>query len=122
MTTIFNIIQNHKETKLPTIPTNIKLNFTETVNNIPKDDIFTFYQICRFPVNNYYGIRKIFYNQDGVMKTYKIGQITKEKLKLFLEAIKCYKYAIYPVYNFDNVQFPEPHIISILTSNILNNY
>jgi len=121
MTTIFDIIRNHKEQKLPSIPTNIKLTFTENNIDIPNEQIFSFYQICKYPVDKNYNIRKIIYNEHGEMKSYKTGKIKLDKLKSFMTATQCFKYSVYPTYNFSNVKFPEPHVISILTSNILNN-
>jgi hypothetical protein len=122
MATIFNVMNNNiKPPTLPTIPI-VKLKFKKNKPKIEDVNIFVFYQICKFPTNEQYNIRKITYNEYGEMITYKIGKISKFKLNTFLSTASQSKYAMYPTYNLTDIRFPEPHVISVLTSHILNNY
>lgn len=119
MATIFN--NNITPQKMPVIPL-IKLKTKKNIPEIKNINIFSFYQICKFPTNEQYNIRKITYSEYGEIITYKTGKITKTKLNILLSTISQSKYALYPTYEISNISFPEPHVISILTSHILNNY
>lgn len=83
--------------------------------------LFPFYQICQFPIDKEYSVRKLFYSKDGELKKYKEAKLKKDILDKFLTKSPKYKYTIYPVYDFDVVGFPEPNEIMTALSHILNN-
>ena len=88
----------------------------------PCDRQFTFYQICQFPINNMYSVRKFIYNELGEMITYREKKLKKDILDKFLKKSQKYKYMIYPAYYLDIIGFPEANEILTVKSQILNEY
>lgn len=88
----------------------------------PDERKFSFYQICQFPVNKKYKVRKIIYNENAEMITHREKAMKKEILDKFLKKCPDFKYTIYPVYDLDVVGFPDPNEILTAKSNILNEY
>lgn len=88
----------------------------------PDERQFSFYQICQFPVDKRYKVRKIIYNENGDMITYREKGMKKEILDKFLKKCSDFKFTIYPAYDLDVVGFPEDNEILTAKSNILNEY
>ena len=88
----------------------------------PEERLFSFYQICQFPIDKKYHVRKLIYNEQYDLVKEKETHLKKEKLEKFLK--KCYKckYTIYPAYNLDVVGYPQSDEILTSQSQILNNY
>lgn len=127
---IGNIYPKNRNVKpsLPDVDKRFKFKMETKQNNFIHDEpsvdtekLFPFYQICQFPSDKKYGVRKLFYNEDGELKKYKEAKLKKDVLDKFLKKSPKYKYTIYPVYDFDVVGFPEPNEILTALSHILNN-
>jgi hypothetical protein len=88
----------------------------------PDERQFSFYQICQFPMDKKYMVRKIIYNEYGDMIDYREKNMKKDILDKFLKKCAKFKYTIYPAYNLDVVGFPEPNEILTAKSQILNEY
>ena len=88
----------------------------------PDERQFSFYQICQFPVNKKYKVRKLIYNENGDMMTHREKAMKKDILDRFLKKCPDYKYTIYPTYDLDVVGFPDPNEILTAKSHILNEY
>ena len=88
----------------------------------PDERKFSFYQICRFPVDKKYFVRKIIYNEYSEMIEYKEKNMKKDILDKFLKHCPEYKYNIYSSYDLDVVGFPDPNQTLTAKSQILNEY
>lgn len=88
----------------------------------PDSRQFSFYQICQFPVDKKYKVRKVIYNENGEMLTHREKAMKKDILDKFLKKCPDFKYTIYPAYDLDVVGFPDPNEILTAKSNILNEY
>jgi hypothetical protein len=98
----------------------MKTNDEQYEYNPPKKT-FTYYQICQFKLNGVYHVRKIYYNEKLEIKSYKESIVKKKKLNKFIENCNDNKFAMYPVYNLDNVDFPSDNQVLLASSLILNN-
>jgi hypothetical protein len=87
----------------------------------PEKRIFNFYQICKFPKDTYYLVRKIKFDEYCEITNVEERSIKKNKLKKFLKKCPSNKYTIYPTYNFNNVGYPDPNEILTAHSLIMNN-
>ena len=83
---------------------------------------FSFYQICQFPVDKQYTVRKLIYDSEGEIVTYRESKLKKDVLDKFLKKSQRHKYTIYPTYALDVVGFPDPTEILTALSQILNGY
>ena len=88
----------------------------------PDERQFSFYQICQFPLEKRYHVRKIIYNEMGEMMDHREKRMKKDIVDKFLKKCPSFKYTIYPAYDLDIVGFPEPNEILTAKSIILNNY
>ena len=93
-------------------------NFVHT----PETRQFSFYQICQFPLNKKYSVRKLIYDETGEIITYRENKLKKDILDKFLKKAPKFKYTIYPAYDLDVVGFPEANEILTARSQILNEY
>lgn len=110
---------------------NVHYKFPQAVrtrNQIPKhneckynpDPIeFSFYQICGYPQEGFYNVRKIIYNEkleplDIYDKLY-----PKKKLEKFIEKTPQRKYQIYPTISTKSIGLPHPNQILCANSNLL---
>lgn len=126
MITITDIIKNNKQQNKPTIPSG-KINFkfksykkTDGQYYKPSKCTFSFYQICKFPINNKYNVRKIVYNELCIIISHKVGTFNKQILDNFINKTSPIKYALYPTYDFKFVDMPTDNDILTLKSQILN--
>ena len=87
----------------------------------PTPKCFSFYQICQFPIDKKYKVRKVIYNEIGDMIKYGETVLKKNILDKFLNKCPKFKYTIYPTYDLDVVGFPDPNEILTAKSQILNN-
>jgi hypothetical protein len=86
----------------------------------PPTNRFTFYQICRFPMDKQHKVRKHTINEVGdIIDTIESTAPTK-KVEKFMKSQPSNKYMIYASYNFDSVQMPTYEEISLAMSSILN--
>ena len=95
-------------------------NNKEDLTFCPTRRQFLFYQICGFPVDKKYNVRKITLNENGEITKTKEKQVTKSELKQFLKFCPKSKYSIYPTYNMSFVGLPEANEILTAMSVILN--
>jgi hypothetical protein len=86
----------------------------------PEEREFSFYQICRFPVDKRHKVRKYIYNELGEVVKVTEDTIKKSTLDRFLKGCPKYKFTIYPTYDLDVVGDPTPGEISQARSLILN--
>lgn len=81
---------------------------------------FTFYQICRFPIDKTYCVRKLTINNEYAIIKSREKCVTKSEIKKFIKRSPKYKFTIYPTFNFENVGYPDPEEILTAHSSILN--
>jgi len=110
---------------------NVHYKFPQAVrtrNKIPRHDEckynpdpveFSFYQICGYPKEGFYNVRKIIYNeklepQDIYDKCY-----PKKKLEKFIEKTPQRKYQIYPTISIKLIGLPHPNQILGANSDLL---
>lgn len=102
---------------------NFKLE-TQSEDIIHKQDTrqFSFYQICQFPIEKRYAIRKLIYNEDGELQRYSEKKLKKDLLDKFLKGCPPYKLTLYSAYELDTIGFPNAGDILMARSQILNEY
>jgi hypothetical protein len=88
----------------------------------PQRRQFSFYQICQFPIDKKYAVRKLIYDETGELITYREAPFKKEVLDKFLKKSPEYKRTIYPAYELGVIGFPEANEILTARSQILNDY
>ncbi len=81
---------------------------------------YSFYQICSFPNNGFYDVRKILYNElfeptDTYEKPY-----PKKKIEKFIEKTPVNKYQMYPTNTLKLISLPDPNQIISANSSLLN--
>ncbi len=87
--------------------------------NPPKVE-YSYYQVCAYPDNGFYNVRKILYNElyepvDKYEKAY-----PKKKIDKFLERTPDNKYQLYPTPSLKMVSLPNPDQIISANSKLLN--
>jgi hypothetical protein len=88
----------------------------------PDERQFSFYQICQFPIDKRYKVRKLIYNENCDVMYHREKNMKKTILDKFLKKCPDFKYTIYPTYDLDVVGFPDPNEILTAQSQILNEY
>lgn len=88
----------------------------------PEERQFTFYQICGYPIDKKYEVRKVIYDENGEMLTHRSKKLKKDILDKFLKKAPEYKYTVYPTYHLSDIGFPEDGEILMAKSSILNGY
>lgn len=121
-----NIVPQNRY-QLPEVPVIPRLNFRlesqhEDFIHKPEERQFSFYQICQFPINKKYMIRKLIYDEYGELMRYSEKRFEKDVLNKFIKKWAKHKYTIYPTYDLDVVGFPEPKEILMANSQLLNDY
>jgi len=86
----------------------------------PNKRLFSFYQICQFPVDSLHLVRKVRFNECAEAVGAKEKRLKKEELNKFLAKCPDYKFSVYPTYNFDQIGYPDPNEILTNQSLILN--
>jgi len=85
----------------------------------PDPTEYSYYQICGYPQDGFYEVRKIIYNEklepiDIYEKMY-----PKKKLEKFIEKTPQRKYQIYPVMTVKRIGLPQPNQIICANSDLL---
>jgi len=111
---------------LPDVPVIPRLKFRiedqeEDFIYKPEERQFSFYQICQFPIEKNYMVRKLIYDEYGELLNYRESRLKKDILNKFIKKCPKYKFTIYPAYDLDVVGFPEPKEILMANSQLLNN-
>jgi hypothetical protein len=88
----------------------------------PNERQFSFYQICQFPMDKMYSVRKLVYNEEAELLRYSEKKLKKILLDRFLKGSPHYKYTIHPSYDLKDVGFPNAGEILMARSQILNEY
>ena len=89
----------------------------------PKKELRTFYQICQMknPRSGHYTVRKIIFTELGeILKTYE-KEYSFARVEKFMKNNKQNKYCMYPVFNIDLINLPEPSYLLEERSELLNN-
>jgi len=108
-------------------PVNTRMKFKlqrqkEEFEYKPEPRQFSFYQICQFPMDKQYSVRKIIYDETGEIVNYRESKLKKSVLEKFLKSCPECKYTIYPAYDLGVVGFPVSDEILVAQSHILNGY
>jgi hypothetical protein len=88
----------------------------------PEERQFAFYQICGYPIDKKYEVRKVIYDENGEMITHREKRLKKDILEKFLKKSPEYRYTVYPTYQLSAIGFPEDGEILMAKSSILNNF
>jgi hypothetical protein len=98
----------------------IAKNDPETMfNPVPVE--YSYYQICAYPNDGFFELRKIIYNEryeavDVYEKFY-----PKKKIESFLRNTLEHKYRLYPTNSIKTIAYPNPDQIISANSSLLNN-
>ena len=85
----------------------------------PKPIEYSFYQICSYPEDGFFNVRKLIYNQNfELIKTYE-KEYPKKKIDKFLKITPKQKYQLYPTMKLNLVAHPNPDQIISANSNLL---
>lgn len=90
--------------------------------HLPNERQFSFYQICQFPMDKQYSVRKLIYNEEAELLRYSEKKLDKNILDRFLKNSPEYKYVIYPAYELSSTGFPNAGDVLMARSQILNEY
>lgn len=91
----------------------------DMIYNPPKVE-YSYYQICSFPDDGFYHVRKILYNESYLpMDTYE-KPYPKKKIEKFLEKTPVNKYQMYPTNTLKLISLPDPNQIITANSSLLN--
>jgi hypothetical protein len=97
----------------------MKLKDPDMIYNPPKVE-YSFYQICSFPDNGFYNVRKILYNEALLpMDTYE-KPYPKKKIEKFIQKTPVNKYQMYPTNSLLLISLPDPNQIITANSSLLN--
>jgi hypothetical protein len=101
---------------------NLKLNTqNEEFEYTPTPNKFSYYQICAYVVDNMYQVRKIIYDDSGVVVSIRTNNIDASKIQNFIKKCPKNKYTILPVYELSGTELPDHGSILLAMSPILNN-
>ena len=98
----------------------LRKNIDESFTYKPDPKLYTYYQICQFPIKNTYNVRKVILDEYGNFKSQTTGKIPKDRLKKFLKSCPKFKYGLYQTFLLDEVPMPSLGDISLIQSEILN--
>jgi len=118
-------IKNDRNKNQSDVATNMRFklkSYEEDFIFHPEQRQFSFYQICQFPIDKKYAVRKLIYDETGELITYREAILKKDILDKFLKKCPEYKRTIYPTYELGIIGFPEANEILTARSQILNNY
>jgi hypothetical protein len=97
----------------------IKPKDPNMIYNPPKVE-YSYYQICLFPDDGFYHVRKILYNESYLpINTYE-KPYPKKKIDKFIEKTPVNKYKIYPTNTLQLISLPDPNQIITANSALLN--
>lgn len=85
----------------------------------PEKRNFSFYQICGYPIDDKYHVRKNIFDENYDIIEQKESYITKKELRNFTKGCSSSKYTIYSTYNLDVVGMPNANEIMMAGSTLL---
>jgi hypothetical protein len=96
----------------------IKNKTPDMCYNPPKVE-YSYYQICSYPENGFFNVRKIIYNElyepiDIYEKAY-----PKKKIEKFIQRTPDNKYQMYPTMTLKMLSLPNPNQVITANSNLL---
>ena len=94
-------------------------NNTGQAYNPPPTE-YSFYQVCSYPEDGFFYVRKIIYNEafqpiDVYEKPY-----PKKKIDKYIEKTPKHKFQMYPVSNLKLLAYPNPNQVISANSTLLN--
>lgn len=116
-----NKIKGYSDTDNKLYKFRLEKQSDENIHN-PNERQFSFYQICQFPIDKLYSVRKLVYNEEAELLRYSEKILKKLLLDRFLKGSPHYKYTIYPAYELKSIGFPDAGEILMARSQILNEY
>ena len=87
--------------------------------NPPKVE-YSFYQICSYPDNGFFNVRKIIYNESFEAVDIYEKPYPKKKIEKFLERTATNKYQMYPTISLKMISLPNSNQIIAANSSLLN--
>ena len=97
----------------------IKNKSPDVCYNPPKVE-YSFYQICSYPDNGFFNVRKIIYNEKFEAVDIYEKPYPKKKIDKFIERTPLNKYQMYPTINLNLVSHPNSNQIIAANSSLLN--
>ena len=92
----------------------------ETTPTYDPDRIeYSFYQICSYPTDGMYHVRKIIYNEKLDVVTKFEKYYPKKKIEKFISKTPEHKYQLYPTPTLNLVSYPNPEQIIAANSSLL---
>lgn len=91
----------------------------DTYYNPPKVE-YSFYQICSYPDNGFFNVRKIIFNEKYEPVDIYEKPYPKKKIEKFLKKTSLNKYQLYPTVSLKMVSLPNPNQIISANSSLLN--
>ena len=105
-------------------PIKTRIIFKKTQNkdmayNPPKVE-YSFYQICSYPDDGFFHVRKLIYNELFEITDIYEKKYPKKKIDKFLKITPVHKYQLYPALNLKLIALPNPNQIISANSSLLN--
>jgi hypothetical protein len=82
---------------------------------------YSYYQICAYPNDGFYELRKIIYNEHYEAVDIYEKFYPKKKIESFLRNTLEHKYRMYPTRTIKTIALPNPEQIICANSSLLNN-
>lgn len=107
--------------RLKTANISFKRNREHDMLYKPKPTLYTYYQICQFPIPNTkdYSVRRLKINENFEFVDIKEKQYNKKKIEKFVERTPENKFSTYPTFNIKTVAYPNPDQIICANSELL---
>ena len=80
---------------------------------------YSFYQICTYPEDGFFHVRKLIYNQHFEVVEQFEKKYPKKKIEKFLKITPIHKYQLYPALNLKLIALPNPNQIISANSGLL---
>jgi hypothetical protein len=109
------------EDRLKTANISFKRNREHDMLYKPKPVLYTYYQICQFPIPNTkdYSVRRLKINENFEFVDIKEKQYNKKKIEKFVDRTPENKFSTYPTFNIKTVAYPNPDQIICANSELL---
>ena len=86
----------------------------------PKQVEYSYYQICSYPSDGFYEVRKLIYSEKYEIVDIYEKMYPKKKINTFIKNTHQYKYCMYPTPSLKLVSYPNPEQIITANSSLLN--
>jgi len=86
----------------------------------PEKIEYSYYQICAYPNDGFYELRKIIYNENYEAVDVYEKFYPKKKIESFLRNTLEHKYRLYPTNSIKTIAYPNPEQIICANSSLLN--